>query len=51
MTREILTQRIQQIKDEVLVLGSMVEETTMLAVDALKQRDVDTAVQIIENDP
>jgi phosphate transport system protein len=50
MTREALTLHIKQLKDEVLILGSMVEEATLRAVDVLKQRDVEQARQIIEDD-
>jgi len=50
MTREVLSQHIQQIKDEVLLLGSMIEETTLHSIDALKQRDIEASHQIIEDD-
>jgi len=50
MTREALNQHIQQLKDEVLLLGSMVEEATLRAVDALKQRDIEASETIIEDD-
>ncbi|MGD0004020.1 MAG: phosphate signaling complex protein PhoU [Anaerolineaceae bacterium] len=50
MTREVLNQHIQQIKDEVLLLGSMIEETTLHSIDALKQRDIEASHQIIEDD-
>jgi phosphate transport system protein len=50
MTREALNQHIQQLKDEVLLLGSMVEDATLRAVDALKQRDLEASEQIIEDD-
>jgi phosphate transport system protein len=50
MTREALNQHIQQLKDEVLLLGSMVEEATLRAVEALKQRDIEASETIIEDD-
>ena len=50
MTREALNQHIQQLKDEVLLLGSMVEEATLRAVDALRQRDIEASETIIEDD-
>jgi phosphate transport system protein len=50
MTREVLNQHIQQLKDEVLLLGSMVEEATLRAVDALRQRDIEASETIIEDD-
>jgi phosphate transport system protein len=50
MTREALNQHIQQLKDEVLLLGSMVEEATLRAIDVLKQRDTEVSQQIIDDD-
>lgn len=39
MPRESLTKHISQIQDEVLLLGSMVEQAMLMAVDSLKRRD------------
>jgi phosphate transport system protein len=50
MTREVLNQHIQQIKDEVLLLGSVIEEAILRSIDALKQRDIEVAHHIIEDD-
>jgi phosphate transport system protein len=50
MPRETLDRQIHQLQDEVLLLGSMVEQAMLNAIDALKRRDVKTAQQIFEND-
>ena len=39
---------IQQLKDELLLLGSMVEQSTLGAVEALKKRDIDAARRIYD---
>lgn len=50
MPRETLNRQIHQLQDEVLLLGSMVEQATVEAVDALKRRDVETSRKIFSND-
>ncbi len=50
MTRERLDRKIKNLKDDVLFLGSMVEQATLAAVEALKNRDVAAARQIYAND-
>jgi len=50
MTRERLDRLIQQLREDVLFLGSMVEQATLQAVDALKHRDAKTARQIYAAD-
>jgi phosphate transport system protein len=50
MTRELLNQHIHQLQDEVLLLGSMIEQAILNSVDTLKQRDTEKALKIIEND-
>jgi len=50
MTRELLNQHIHQLQDEVLLLGSMIEQAIINSVDTLKQRDTEKALKIIEND-
>jgi phosphate transport system protein len=50
MAREIFSQKIQQIKDEILLLGSMVEQATLDAVKAFKHRDLEAARNIIQED-
>lgn len=51
MPRETLDRQLQHLKDEVLLLGSMVEQATLAAVDALKSRDQVAARRIYRNDP
>lgn len=50
MTRELLTYQIKQLMDEVLLLGSMVEQATLNSITALKNRDVKTARVIYDDD-
>ena len=50
MARKTFEQQIQNLKDEILILGSMVEEATLKSVDALKRRDLDAARHIYEYD-
>lgn len=50
MTRELLNRQIKQLHDEVLLLGSMVEQATLNAIATLKNRDVITARQVYEDD-
>ncbi len=44
--RETLDRALQEVLDEVLVLGSMVEEAIQASVEALKQRDFEAAQNI-----
>jgi phosphate transport system protein len=41
---------IQQLKDEILLLGSMVENATLNAVESLKKRDIDASRRLYEMD-
>lgn len=50
MPRETLDRQIHHLQDEVLLLGSMVEQAMLEAVDALKRRDTVTAKRIYHND-
>ncbi len=50
MTRETLTRQIHQLQDEILLLGSMVEQAMLTAVDALKRRDGVVAKKIYSDD-
>jgi phosphate transport system protein len=50
MPRETLDRQIHQLQDEVLLLGSMIEQSTMDSLDALKQRDLDAAHRIFHDD-
>ncbi|MDR3572896.1 MAG: phosphate signaling complex protein PhoU [Anaerolineaceae bacterium] len=50
MPRDTLDRQIHQLEDEILLLGSMVEQSMLDAVDALKRRDIESAHHIYEND-
>jgi phosphate transport system regulatory protein PhoU len=50
MPRETLDRQIHQLEDEVLLLGSMVEQSMLDAVDSLKRRDIEAAHDIYNND-
>jgi phosphate transport system protein len=50
MTRDALNRQIHQLQDEVLLLGSMIEQATSSAMNALRQRDITLSRQIIEDD-
>ena len=50
MLRKSFDQEIQNAKDEILMLGSMVEEAIISAVGGLKKHDLRAAQQIIQND-
>ena len=50
MTRDIFDRKIQQVKDELLLLGSMVEQAALDSVAAFKNRDLEAAHTIIEED-
>jgi phosphate transport system protein len=46
MPREFLDQKIRHLMDEILILDSMIEQTTLEAVEALKRRDTQTAKRL-----
>jgi phosphate transport system protein len=48
--RTIFHKKLREIQDEVLVMGSMVGKAAMRSVDALKDRDLELARQIIADD-
>lgn len=50
MLRKTFENEIQQLKDEIIVLGSMVEQSILESVEALKKRDVAASKRIIELD-
>jgi phosphate transport system protein len=50
MLRKTFETELQQVKDEVLVLGSMTEQAILNTVEALKKRDLKAAKNILEND-
>jgi len=50
MLRKTFEADIKQVKDDVLLLGSMVEQSTLDSVEALKKRDLKAAEKILEAD-
>jgi len=50
MTRETLDRQIHHIQDEVLLLGSMVEQAMLKSIDALKRRDLKASRTLYEED-
>jgi phosphate transport system protein len=50
MLRKTFEHEIQQVKDDVLLLGSMVEQAILNSVDALKKRDLKAAQKVLSSD-
>ncbi|HIE17484.1 MAG TPA: phosphate signaling complex protein PhoU [Dehalococcoidia bacterium] len=50
MPRASFERHLRELKDEVLVLGSMVEKAIVRSVEALKKRDLELARQVVEAD-
>jgi phosphate transport system protein len=50
MPRESYNQHLRELKDELLVLGSMVDKAIGRSVSALKDRDLALANQVVEED-
>lgn len=50
MTRETFDRELQHLQDEVLVLGSLVENAIIESVELLKRRDTDGARRLIRED-
>jgi phosphate transport system protein len=50
MTRETLDRKLKDLRDGVLILGSMVEQATLDAVDSLKRQDVKSARRVYADD-
>lgn len=50
MSRENLMLHIHQIQDEMLVMGSLVEQATMQSIESLKKRDKKMAVDVYNAD-
>ena len=50
MIRKTFENELQEVKDEILVLGSMVEEAILGTVEALKKRDIKASQQILAAD-
>jgi phosphate transport system protein len=50
MPRQTLDREIHHLQDEVLLLGSMVEQAMLNAIDALKRRDIEAAYRVYKGD-
>lgn len=50
MTRETYQRHLREIQDEVLVMGSMIEKALERSMQALKERDLGLAKQVLEDD-
>jgi len=50
MLRKTFETEMQQVKDEILVLGSMVEQAILDSVEALKKRDIKAAEKVFAED-
>jgi phosphate transport system protein len=50
MPRQTLDREIHHLQDEVLLLGSMVEQAMLNAIDALKRRDLEASRRIYDDD-
>jgi len=50
MLRQTFDRELHRLQDEVLVLGSMVEKAIIRSVEALKNRDLEAARQIVADD-
>jgi len=50
MPRRYFDQRIGELQDHVLIMGSMVEEALYRSMDALKNRDIELAHRVINDD-
>jgi phosphate transport system protein len=50
MIRKTFEHELQEVKDDILVLGSMVEQAILASVEALKKRDIEAAKNILKAD-
>ena len=50
MTRDYLDRRLHQLEEEILLLGSMVEQAILHSVEALRMQDINAAKAIKEDD-
>jgi phosphate transport system protein len=50
MIRKTFENELQEVKDDILVLGSMVEQAILASVEALKKRDIEAAKNILKAD-
>jgi phosphate transport system protein len=50
MLRKTFENEIQHLKDEIILMGSMVEQSLLDSVEALKKRDVEASREIVQRD-
>lgn len=50
MLRKTFETEIQQLKDEIILLGSMVEQNVLDSVDAMRKRDIQASKKVIDLD-
>ena len=50
MTRETYQKNLRETQDEVLVMGSMIEKALERSMEALKERDIELAKKVVEDD-
>jgi phosphate transport system protein len=50
MVRKTFESEIQQVKDDILILGSMVEKALLDSVEAMKKRDIDWSERLFQED-
>src|SRR3989304_9274877 len=50
MTRETLERKVNELMDEVLLIGRMVEQATLHAVRALKDRNLEASKEVYQGD-
>ena len=50
MIRKTFENELQEVRDDILVLGSMVENAILASVEALKKRDIEAAKNILKAD-
>jgi phosphate transport system protein len=50
MTRETLDRKLHELMDDILMLGSMVEEAILGSVNSLKKRNIEESQKIYDND-
>jgi len=48
--RSTYARKLKQIQDDILVMGSMVEKAILRSMESLKERDLEAARQVIEDD-
>ena len=49
-TRTTFHKRLREIQDDVLAMGSIVSKATLRSIDALKNRDLELAQQVVADD-